>query len=262
MAKAMQTRLEKEVSRHHKDDARMIPDESQRITKDKLKSLLPRKTTIAVTDEILELIHNMEDDTGLPQEMLEEDLMSYTHLLGGTTNGMKDLVNAIKFCNLKRNYDNKTAWAIVFPYKHDRLVSMEKDTSNHVSMYNNSKLVIAIDKEMLVPVHLQYAGYFHAAVKKQFELMNGRSSTSKGNVTPMVEHLAAKELALLTAQPVETKIDLKITPSDAALSMQSEMNDQVKELVALQKRDLLAGKDIIEAQIIGLDFGEIGKDNS
>ena len=259
MAKATQTRLAQEVAKHHKDDSRMIPDELQNITKTKLKSLLPRKTTIAVTDEIMHLIHNMENDTGLPQEMLEEDLMSYTHLLGGTTNGMKDLVNAIKFCNLKRNHDNKTAWAIVFPHKHDRLIAMEKDTSNHVSMYNNSKLVVAIDKEMLVPVHLQYAGYFHAAVKKQFELMGGRSSSGT-NVSPMVEHLAAKELALLTAQPVETKIDMRVTPSDAALSMQSDMNDQVKELVALQKLQMKNGGDIIDVQVIGLDFGEIGKE--
>lgn len=250
----------KDVNRPHPDNSKMVPFQEQHITKEKLKALLPRKTTIAVTDEIMKLIHNMEEDTGLPQEMMEEDLMSYTHLLSGTTNGMKDLVNAIKFCNLKRNYENKVAWSIVFPEKYDRLIAMEKGVNNHVSMYNNSKLVIAIDKEMLIPVHLQYAGYFHAAVKKQFELMNGTSSQGKGKTTAMVEHLAAKELALLTAQPVETKIDMKITPSDAALSMQSEMNDQVKMLVDIQLGKVKAGENIVDVQVIGLDFGDIGKD--
>lgn len=251
----------KDVNKPHEDNSRMVPFQEQNLTKEKLKALLPKKTTIAVTDDIMELIHAMEDDTGLPQEMMEEDLMSYTHLLGGTTNGMKDLVNAVKFCNLKRNYENKVAWSIVFPEKYDRLIAMEKDPNNHVSMYNNSKLVVAIDKEMLIPVHLQYSGYFHAAVKKQFELMNGKSSQGKGKVTAMVEHLAAKELALLTAQPVETKIDLKVTPSDMALAKQDEMNAQVKELVALQRGKLSAGTDIIEAQVVGLDFGEIGKED-
>ena len=103
----------KDVNRPHPDNSKMVPFQEQHITKEKLKALLPRKTTIAVTDEIMKLIHNMEEDTGLPQEMMEEDLMSYTHLLSGTTNGMKDLVNAIKFCNLKRNYENKVAWSIV-----------------------------------------------------------------------------------------------------------------------------------------------------
>lgn len=251
----------KGIDKPHEDNTRMVPFQAQNITKEKLKSLLPRKTTIAVTDEIMTLIHNMEDDTGLPQEMMEEDLMSYTHLLGGTTNGMKELVNAIKFCNLKRNYDNKEAWAIVFPEKYDRLIANGKEPNNHVSMYNNSKLVVAIDKEMLIPVHLQYSGYFHAAVKKQFELMNGTSSQGKGNTTPMVEHLAAKELALLTAQPVETKIDLKITPSDVALGLQSDMNDQVKMLVEMQAAKMKAGGDIIDVQAIGIDFGEIKADS-
>ena len=255
------TKAFKDFSRPHEDNNRVVPFESPNITKEKLKALLPRKTTIAVTDEIMQLIHAMEEDTGLPQEMLEEDIMSYTHLLQGSTNGMKDLVNAIKFCNLKRNYDNKTAWSIVFPSKYDRLVTMEKDTSNHVSMYNNSKLVVAIDKEMLIPVHLQYAGYFHAAVKKQFELMNGRSSQGKGRTTPMVEHLAAKELALLTAQPVDTKIDLRITPSDAALEAQGEMNQQLKDIVAYQRKQLLGGADIIETQVLGISFDGIGHNN-
>jgi len=92
--------------------------------------------------------------------------------------------------------------------------------------------------------------------------MNGRSSQGKGGVTPMVEHLAAKELAFLTAQPIDTKIDLKVSPSDAALTLQQEMNDQVKALVNLQKQEIIKGTDIIEAQVIGIDFGEIGKDNS
>lgn len=266
MAEAKQTRLEKESSKRHPNDTRMLPQQSQNITKEKLKSLLPKKTTVAVTDEIMELIYNMENDTGLPQELLEEDLMSYTHLLSGSTNGMKELVNAIKFCNLKRNYDNKTAWSIVFPEKYDRLLSMGKDPSNHVSMYNNSKLVVAIDKEMLIPVHLQYSSYFHAAVKKQFQLMNGKTGQKDkfGNeekVSAMVQHLAAKELANLTAQPVETKIDMKITPSDAALSAQSEMNEQLKIIVEQQKRRLMAGENIIDVQEIGIDFSEVGKED-
>ena len=250
----------KDVAKPHEDSSRMVPFEAPNITKEKLKSILPSKTSIAVTDEIIELIRNMEDDTGLPQEMMEEDVMSYTHLLGGTTNGMKDLVNAIKFCNLKRNYENKVAWAIVFPEKNERLVAMDKPVNNHVSMYNNSKLVIAIDKEMLIPVHLQYAPYFHAAVKKQFELMNGTSSHGKGSVSPMVEHLAAKELALLTAQPVETKIDLKVTPSDAALGMIGEMSNHVKDMVAIQSAKMKAGGDIIDVQVTNIDFTEIKED--
>jgi hypothetical protein len=172
---------------------------------------------------------------------------------------LKELVNAIKYCNLKRNYTNKEAWSIVFPEKYDRLVSLEKAVDNHVSAYNGSKLVIAIDKEMLIPVHLQYAGYFHAAVKKQFELMNGKGAN--GKTTAMVEHLAAKELALLTAAPVDTKIDLKVSPSDKALDLQKEMNDQLKAIVASQRARLENGESIVDVQAIGVNFLEIEEED-
>ena len=260
------TMSSKLISKPHEDANRLVPSARQGITVERLKELLPRKTSIAVTSEIIDLINNMENDTGLPQELLEEDLMSYTHILGGMKGvGMKDLVNAIKFCNLKRNYDNKEAWSIVFPEKYNKLVEENRQVDSHVSMYNGSKLVVAIDKEMLVPVHLQYAPYFHAAVKKQFDLMNGRSTKGSDGkemtVTPMVQHLAAKELAALTKQPEEQKLSVSVTPSDAALSMQSDMNDQLKAIVAHQKRQLENGADIIDVQTIGLDFSEVGKDN-
>ena len=254
------------LEKAHKNTTRMSPDSTQNITIDRLREMLPHKTNVAVTEEILELIHNMEADTGLPQELLEEDLMSYMHILGGTKGvGLKDLVNAIKFCNLKRNHDNKEAWSIVFPDKYKSLVDRNMQVDNHVSMYNSSKLVVAIDKEMLIPVSLQYAPYFHAAIKKNFDLMNGRAANDKDGkpmtVSPMVQHLAAKELATLTKPPEEQKLSVSVTPSDAAMSMQQDMNEQLKAIVAHQKKQLGEGADITDVQVIGLDFSEVGKDN-
>jgi hypothetical protein len=256
---ATKTKAQKLREKPDPSNYRIKPFESQKITKEKLRAILPAKTSVAVTDEIIELIHNIENDTGLPQDLVEEDIMSYAHLLGGTTNGLRELVNAIKYCNLKRNYTNKEAWSIVFPEKYDRLISLEKAVDNHVSAYNGSKLVIAIDKEMLIPVHLQYAGYFHAAVKKQFELMNGKGAN--GKTTAMVEHLAAKELALLTAAPVDTKIDFKVSPSDKALDLQKEMNDQLKAIVASQRARLENGESIVDVQAIGVNFLEIEEED-
>jgi len=254
------------LDKPHSQASRIIPEGSQRITVNRLKEMLPNKTSIAVTQEVVDLINRMEDDTGLPQEMLEEDLMSYMHILGGMRGvGMKELVNAIKFCNLKRNYDNKEAWAIVFPDKYNALVEGNKQVDNHVSMYNGSKLVTLIDKEMLVPVHLQYAPYFHAAVKKQFEIMNGKAgkdaSGKEMTVSPMVMHLAAKELATLTRQPEESKLNISVNPGEAAISAQSEMNELLQSIVANQRKQLLDGGNIIDVQVMGIDFSDVGKDN-
>ena len=254
----------KELSKPHPDANRMIPEEFQRITVNRLKELLPRNTNIAVTQEIVDLINNIEMDSGIPQELAEEDVMSYMHLIGNMRGvGLKDLVNAVKYCNLKRNYSNKEAWSIVFPTKFNDLKAANKQVDNHVSMYNATKLVQAIDKEMLIPVSLQYAPYFHAAVKKQFDIMNGKASDSidgkPQNVSPMVQHLAAKELATLTKAPEESKLSVTINPGAEAMSAQAEMNAQLKALVASQRKRLENGEDIIDVQQIGINFTEVGR---
>ena len=240
-------------------------DSSQNITRDRLKSLLPKNSSVAITDEVLDLINRMGQDVDLDQNALEEDVMSYMHLLGNSKNSLRELVNAIKFCNLKRNYNNRKAWSIVFPDKFLKLQENGGHIDNHVAMYNKGKLILAIDKEMLIPVHLQYAGYFHASVKKQFEIMNGKAGINADGetmtVSPMVRHLAAKELAVLTKPPEESKIDITIKPGEAAISVQSEMNEQLKAITAVMKQRIDAGEDIIDVQQIGVDFSEVGKPN-
>jgi len=231
------------------------------LTKDKLKGLMPKGTSAVVTDEVLTLINNMENDTGLPQDTLEGEVESYMHIMASGGTSLKDYVNAVKFCTLKRHYDVADAWSKVFPDRAHRLIEMGQEDAipRHAYAFSTTKVATAIDKEMLIPAYLQYAPYYHAAIKKQFELLNGRSS-SGANVTPMVEHLAAKELALLTAQPQEMTLNVTTSPSDAALSVQEEMNAQLKSLVSIQRDKLVAGEDITDVQVIGLDFAEVGMD--
>jgi hypothetical protein len=228
----------------------MIPKESQSITRDKLKRFLPKGSSVQVTDEVLDMINNMERDTGLPQDLMEENLMSYMHLIGKIKSiSINELANAMKFCTLKRNMTNKEAWAIVFPKKYDELVAANKQIDNHVSMYNSSKIVVEIDKQMIIPVYIQHNAYHHAAIKKQFELMNGNDG-SGGQVSAMVMHLAAKELALITKMPEDKTIELKIGMSDAAMAQQQEMNDALSEIVANQAKMFAAGKSADEIQKI------------
>jgi hypothetical protein len=228
----------------------MVPKESQSITREKLKKFLPKGSSVQVTDEVLEMINNMERDTGLPQELMEENLMSYMHLIGKVKNvSINELANAMKFCTLKRNMTNKEAWAIVFPKKYDELVSNNKQIDNHVSMYNSSRLVVEIDKQMIIPVYIQHSAYHHAAIKKQYELMNGNDGNG-GQVSAMVMHLAAKELALITKMPEDKTIELKVGMSDAAMAQQQEMNDALSAIVANQAKLFAAGIDAAEIQKI------------
>ena len=228
----------------------MIPKESQSITREKLKRFLPKGSSVQVTDEVLDMINNMERDTGLPQDLMEQNLMSYMHLIGKIKSiSINELANAMKYCTLKRNMTNKEAWAIIFPKKYDELVTSNRQVDSHVSMYNSSKIVVEIDKQMIIPVYIQHNAYHHAAIKKQYDLMNGIDGEG-GQVSAMVMHLAAKELALITKMPEDKTIELKIGMSDAAMAQQQEMNDALSAIVANQSKMFASGADASEIQKI------------
>ena len=232
----------------------VIPKDSQNITREKLKKFLPKGSSTQVTDEVLESINNMERDTGLPQNLLEEDVMSYLHLVGKIGGvGVGELVNAIKYCNLKRNRSNREAWAIVFPKKYDELIEAGKAVDSFVSMYNSSKLVVAIDKEMIIPTYVQYSAYRHFSIKKQYEL------ASSSDVSAMVQHLAAKELYAMTKMPEENKtIELKVGMSEAAMAQQQELNDNIAALVANQAAAFRRGDRTEDLQRIHIDVVDAG----
>jgi len=230
-----------------------------KITKSRLEGLLPKGSKHNISDALLDMIDKMEDDTGLPQEMLEEDVMSYMYLLKkAPRTSVEELVNAVKFCNLKRNHTNEDAWKIVFPERHEKLIAEGKQIANHVAMFNATKLVQEIDKEMLIPFHIQYASYQHKAVNKLYNLMNGRSSPNANgeqmSVSPMVQMLSAKSLLEATKMPETAKIDMTISQSEESISMQQEMNSQLAQLVKAQKARLNAGEDISTVQQIGINF--------
>jgi len=233
----------------------VVPRESQNITREKLISMLPKKTNVSVTDAMLRTINSMEEDTGLPQNLMEEDLMSYMYLLGkGKKLSVEQLINAIKFCNLKRNVSNVKAWAIVFPDKYDRLISEGKTIDNHVSMYSGSWLVQKIDEEMLMPVHMQYAAAFHKAMGVNMKMMMGDGGLDADDnpipVTAMVRHLAAKTVLEVTRQPETAKIDIMIGQSDETLAVQERQAVALEQIIANQQVAFRKGNKAIDVQTI------------
>jgi hypothetical protein len=223
----------------------------QRLTKEKLQEMLPKGTSHRVTDEIIELVHRMEDDTGLPQDYLEESLLSNLHILKGMKVRLKDYVNAIKYCNLKRNLSNERAWSIVFPDRYDRLVQLNKDPSPHVSIYNSSDLVTKVDAEMIVAEHIQYAPVFHEAIRREAQLMRGIDANGEP-VSAHVQHLAASTLLERLAPPKETKLDIRIGQSDEAKQATEQMLEEMRKVAERQKQLIERGFNIEDVQRLDL----------
>ena len=255
-----------EYEKPSEDNFQPVPEHSQGITEEKLRYMLPKGTNKKVTKSILDKINSMGEDTDLPQNLLEEEFMSYLHLMGKMKGlGIEDVINATKYCNLKRNYSNNKSWAITFPHRYDKIKREGGNLEAHVAMYNGAKIVRMIDEQLIIPAYLQYRGYFDASVKKQFEIMNGNAGVnSEGEqikVSAMVVHLAAKELAMITKQPDEAKLDIKISGSDEQIQAQEEMNIQLKSLVSMQKKRLTAGEDIVDVQALEINFDDVGANN-
>ena len=224
--------------------------DSQNITVEKLKKFMPKGTASKVTEEIVEFINNIENDTGLNQEYAEERVMSCMHLLGKQGVTLEKLVNAVKYCTLKRYHDNKKAWAITFPKEYDALVKRNGFIDSHVSEYNKTYLVVEIDKMMLIPFHLQYDKLKHEALQVQANLMRGIGANDDDRVTPHIQHLASKAIMDMLKSPEENSIELKIGASDAMVAVQQELSDTLSEIVANQRRAFQNGMNVAELQRI------------
>jgi len=232
-----------------------IPEESQNITKEKIKRMLPKGTSVSITDEIIRSIQTMGEEVDLPQNLLEEDFMTYVQLITRTKGlGINHLINAIKYCNLKRTRTNVKAWAITFPKKYDRLVAGEKSIDNHVSMYEKSFLVQEIDKEMLIPVHLQYAGAFHKLAQQNIRIAMGDAGVDdngdRRKVSAMVMQQACRSGMEMFRAPETAKLDITVSANDAMLESQNEMNNHLEALVKSHADAFRKGEDVSKLQIV------------
>ena len=226
---------------------------SHSLDKEKLERLLPKGTSHKVTDEIMTLVHSMEKDTGLIQDYLEESFLSHLPVLKDIKVDLDDYINAIKYCNLKRNMSNEKAWEITFPSKYKKLQDEGRWNSSHPSMYNSSKIVVKLDAQMMISANIQYAPLRHEALMKQYELMNGKGADG-AFVSAQVQHLAAKSLYELTEPQESAKIELNIGMDDEAKSIQQQLTDQIRRSTDAQIARLNAGEDIGSVQKLGISL--------
>ena len=233
------------------EDTALENANKQNIDKDKLQRLLPKGSHHKVTDEIINLIHSMESDTGLLQEYMEESLLVYLPVLREVKVDLQEYINAIKYCNLKRNMENQKAWEITFPSKYKKLVQEGRWNTSHISMYNSSTLVTKLDAQMMLAVHIQYAPLFHAQIMKQVELANGWDAHGR-ECSPTVQHLASSKILDIVAPPVTQEIDLKIGQSDEAKNSQDKMFGKLADIAKNQLDLIRSGHNIEEVQKLNL----------
>jgi len=231
--------------------------DSQEITLERLQELMPtigikRKRPRKATPEMLEMVKNMEKDTGILQQYLEEQVISSHAVLAELKISFKSYLDAIKFVALRNDMNITKAWSIVFPKKYNELLRKQKNgedvnITNYASAYNKTKAVQLLTKQTLLHASISYAPSHARAMEKITELMEGKEAGG-GKVSPKVQLDAAIALEAATRVPEDKTLKVSISQSDAQLEQQQKMNENISRLVESMQQGFRDGKDAADIQ--------------
>ena len=261
--------------------------------KDIIKSLLPDRYSRKVDDAVLDMINKMGHSIDIDEEILQDMFVQGIPALnkaGTSRTTVQKYVDSIRFVAAKlKTKNNIEAYKLTFPEKAIEMKKLDKLDNLHAmaSFMNNSPLVVALEADMMVGMHIQYAGMRHTAIQHQYNLMQGVASPSKipmykkddsgkimtddygrrmkhtypdgsivydivyPTVSPTVQHLAAKTVLELTNIPIDTTIKIEHSINDETLNATRDTNDRLNELAKAMHKNLSEGGDLDKIQVIG-----------
>ena len=227
-----------------------VGTKEQGITREKLQQFMPKGYNGKVTDAVLEMIRRVEQDTGMDQGLFEEQLLSYTHLLGPGISYEK-LINAIKFVALREVARGQAkAYKIVFPEKTAEIEARGGDVSSFATMYAMSKVVVEVQKLNMVSASITHRPLANQMLKKMTDLANGIGANPDDRVSPTVQLNAAIAVYEAVKMPEDNTMELKIGMSDSYQTAQESLAEQLKAMAEAQMAALKAGKSLDEVQRI------------
>lgn len=240
-----------------------IHSKSQNIDKEKLIRFLPKGASHKVSDKIIEIINNIEYDTGLNQEYMEEKILANMTIVKDLKLSLEEYVNVIKYCTLKQNLTNRKAWEIVFPDRLKRLEDLieqrkkegKPETVNinsHVSNFNKTEAVLRIDAQMALAVSIEYAPYRQMAIMKLVNLTNGIASNPNTRVSAHVEHLSAAKLYDITKVPEDNTFKVEMGMSEKAIEVQKGLMKEVARMADAQFKAAESGMKLDDVQKLSL----------
>ena len=227
-----------------------IGSKEQGITREKLMEFVPRGYGGKVTDAVLEMIRRVEQDTGMDQGLFEEQLLSYTHLLGPGVSFEK-LINAIKFVALREVARGQArAYKIVFPEKAAEIEARGGSVDSFATMYASTKVVVEVQKLNMVSASITHRPLANQMLKKMTDLANGIGANPDDRVSPTVQLNAAIAVYEAVKMPEDNTMELKIGMSDSYQSVQESLAEQLRAVAQAQMAALKAGKSLDEVQRI------------
>jgi len=218
------------------------------VTLEYMQEVLPKNQSKAVTQETVDNINMLTEETEYGEHFREHMITSASVLAGKESWSIDHDLTAIKFYSLRSmGIGQVDSYAKVFPDRlMDRLAGAGEDKTvlrGEAARYDNSVLVNKIREQSLVPFHLKNQGAAQEALDQLLHLMmNARSDVAKVS--------AATAVLKETRPPEAQKVELQLGMSDQALEMHEKQNETLREVAINQRKLLEQGYSLDEVQQI------------
>ena len=237
-----------------------VVDESQNITIEKLKEYLPKGTSAKLSQSIVDEINSIQETSGLPQEYMEERIMSKMHMIKGKGVTVKKMVDALKYSELCKHYTNEKAWAIIRPTEYKRLVDNGQFIASHVSSFESRPMVQQFKKEAILDPAIEYRPFYHEAMMVNVNLMRGIGAKEDDRVSATVQQLASCKVLDMTAPDRENTININVGQTDESKAKEDETINELRK-IGLQQQQLIAmGKSVTDVQALNLTVTSVEDD--
>jgi len=224
------------------------------VTVEELKKAFPsRRNTI--TQELADVFTASCSDPEFQGEPLLQTAITYESVMQNNKLGIRDYVDAIRFCAYLISVDDNITEAYVKAFSHRDFVKSRMGAGKSSTEYGaitsaasryrkENRAVRDILTLSQVPLELLFGGTRVKAVMVLADLMeNARFDKDKIN--------AAKELLAATKSEI-TKVSIAGLDNAASGSMMQALSEQIAHMATIQLRNLEAGTDIKEVQKLGV----------
>jgi len=245
-----------------------------KMTKEQLEQFLPKGSRAKVTDKILEILNNVEDD-GIDQGYMREKVISFAEVLKDGY-PIEDYLKAIKYnIAVANGVTNRNAYMMVHPERTAEIERKAKireeeiakglakspiDLDNYVAMYNKGDLIVEIKARMALDVAIMNQPVNAEALNVKINLMRGIAAPDPSGkaqrVTPLVQLQAAQAVFAATEMPKDNTIQLKVGYDEQALEVQKGISEQLRLMAEAQMQNFKAGKSLTEVQKLNVQYEE------
>jgi len=232
------------------------------ITIEQFQRVLPNKSRINVTQNMVDAINNISSNDQF-REMYRDNLLGYASVMKDGKFQIQKYIDAVRYVTFKVMGDsNIEAYTKTFPDRYQRMLQdgiSQKDIASMVAAYNKAKLVNLIFEQTLIPSHVLNADIYQKAINTQAELMLTANSEK-------VRAEAANSLLTHLKPPETKKVELDIGIKEG--SVIDDLRNATAALARQQREALEAGatsaEQVAHSKIVGevvdAEFEEVPAD--